>query len=52
VWEKWREATFSQCVARVATLGHFTVPMSSPLRGGSLGGPYVGCDHNYREFAR
>jgi hypothetical protein len=24
----------SQCVSHVATLGHFTVPVQSPLRGG------------------
>jgi hypothetical protein len=28
-----RETTFSQCVARVATRGHFTVPVQFPLRG-------------------
>jgi hypothetical protein len=27
VGERWRETTFSQCVARVATRGHFTVPV-------------------------
>jgi hypothetical protein len=35
---RWRETTFSQCVARVATWGHFTVPVQFPLRGGRFEG--------------
>jgi hypothetical protein len=33
VGERWRETTFSQCVARVATQEHFTVLVQFPLRG-------------------
>jgi hypothetical protein len=32
------ETTFSQCVARVATRGHFTVLVLFPLRGGRFEG--------------
>jgi hypothetical protein len=38
VGKKWKETTFSQCFARVATRGHFTVPVQFPLRGGRIEG--------------
>jgi hypothetical protein len=36
--EWWRESNFSQCIARVATQGHFTVLVQLPLQGSHLEG--------------